>query len=81
MRKKRKSLKQWSQSSGRKISCDFCGKEHLVMEGTWVVNGNQHVLCFDSNGGCFDKVRGVREDDTGKRNTSASGTKREVELP
>lgn len=51
------------------------------MEGTWVVNGNQHVLCFDSNGGCFDKVRGVREDDTGKRNTSASGTKREVELP
>ena len=70
MRKKRKSLTKWSQSDGRKISCDFCGKEHKVMEGTWVVNGLQQVLCHDVNGGCFEKVRRLRAHDNGQGHTS-----------
>ena len=31
----------------RKVSCVFCGKDHYVMDGTWIANGNNHVLCHD----------------------------------
>ena len=54
MRKKKKRSR--NEMNRRRVTCDFCGKEHYVMAGKWVANGNKHILYYDETGGCFDKV-------------------------
>ena len=53
------------------VVCDYCGKYHYRQAGGWVVNGNGQLLCYDLEGGCFDKVRGLRTNDFRERHPRA----------
>jgi hypothetical protein len=41
----------------RKISCDFCGKEHFIQHGGWVVSGNKKMYCHSIEKSCLVKKK------------------------
>lgn len=57
--KKKRTAKK---SDAGTVVCDYCGKYHYRDAGGWVVNGHGNLLCYDLEGGCFDKMRGLRKD-------------------
>ena len=47
MRKKIKWTK--SELAKRKITCDYCGKEHYIKDGGWVITASDKVLCCSNH--------------------------------
>jgi len=50
-------------TSVRNVQCEYCNKIHNVMDGGWVYNGNQVLLCHDGvkDDCCFSKYRKRKE--------------------
>ena len=42
--------------SMRKITCDYCGKNHFIKRGDWVITASNKVLCdYQKLDDCFHK--------------------------
>lgn len=56
----RKPKKNKKPADARIVTCVHCSTRHYAVEGGWVVNGLDEVLCYNQRRNCFDEMRYMR---------------------